>query len=92
MGGAVNQAVVIELLVVFAFNVVFTQMLLATHPDLNSGIQMSSGWRGLQERVPGPSDAGSLVRFSGLYVIRDVWSLRRGSSDTWAKHYGRRGS
>jgi phospholipid/cholesterol/gamma-HCH transport system permease protein len=35
VGRAVNQAVVIELLVVFAFNVVFTQMLLATHPEIN---------------------------------------------------------
>ncbi len=34
VGRAVNQAVVIQLLVVFAFNVVFTQMLLATHPDV----------------------------------------------------------
>jgi phospholipid/cholesterol/gamma-HCH transport system permease protein len=35
VGRAVNQAVVIELLVVFAFNVVFTQLLLATHPNLD---------------------------------------------------------
>jgi phospholipid/cholesterol/gamma-HCH transport system permease protein len=36
VGRAVNQSVVIELLVVFAFNVVFTQMLLATHPELTA--------------------------------------------------------
>ena len=36
VGRAVNQAVVIMLLVVFAFNVVFTQMLLATHPELTA--------------------------------------------------------
>jgi phospholipid/cholesterol/gamma-HCH transport system permease protein len=36
VGRAVNQAVVIMLLVVFAFNVVFTQLLLATHPELTA--------------------------------------------------------
>ena len=36
VGRAVNQAVVIMLLVVFAFNVVFTQMLLSTHPELTA--------------------------------------------------------
>ena len=34
VGRAVNQAVVIALLAVFAFNYVFTQTLLATHPDI----------------------------------------------------------
>jgi phospholipid/cholesterol/gamma-HCH transport system permease protein len=34
VGRAVNQAVVISLLAVFSFNYVFTQMLLATHPDI----------------------------------------------------------
>ena len=34
VGRAVNQAVVISLLGVFAFNYVFTQVLLATHPEL----------------------------------------------------------
>ena len=36
VGRAVNQSVVIELLVVFAFNVVFTQLLLATNPELTA--------------------------------------------------------
>jgi phospholipid/cholesterol/gamma-HCH transport system permease protein len=35
VGRAVNEAVVICLMGVFAFNFVFTQTLLATHPDLN---------------------------------------------------------
>jgi len=35
VGRAVNQAVVIALLGVFAFNFVFTQTLLATHPEIN---------------------------------------------------------
>ena len=34
VGRAVNQAVVVALMVVFAFNYVFTQTLLATHPEL----------------------------------------------------------
>jgi phospholipid/cholesterol/gamma-HCH transport system permease protein len=34
VGRAVNQAVVIATLGVFAFNYVFTQTLLATHPDI----------------------------------------------------------
>jgi phospholipid/cholesterol/gamma-HCH transport system permease protein len=35
VGRAVNRAVVIELLIVFAFNSVFTQLLLSTHPELS---------------------------------------------------------
>jgi phospholipid/cholesterol/gamma-HCH transport system permease protein len=35
VGRAVNQAVVIAFLGVFAFNYVFTQTLLATHPEIN---------------------------------------------------------
>jgi phospholipid/cholesterol/gamma-HCH transport system permease protein len=35
VGRAVNQSVVIELLVAFAFNAAFTQLLLATNPDLS---------------------------------------------------------
>jgi phospholipid/cholesterol/gamma-HCH transport system permease protein len=35
VGRAVNQAVVISFIGVFAFNYVFTQTLLATHPELN---------------------------------------------------------
>ncbi len=34
VGRAVNQAVVLAFLAVFAFNYVFTQMLLATHPEI----------------------------------------------------------
>jgi phospholipid/cholesterol/gamma-HCH transport system permease protein len=34
VGRAVNEAVVMALMGVFAFNYVFTQTLLATHPDL----------------------------------------------------------
>jgi phospholipid/cholesterol/gamma-HCH transport system permease protein len=34
VGRAVNQAVVISILGIGAFNYVFTQMLLATHPSL----------------------------------------------------------
>ena len=36
VGTAVNEAVVIAFMGVFAFNYVFTQTLLATHPDLNT--------------------------------------------------------
>jgi phospholipid/cholesterol/gamma-HCH transport system permease protein len=34
VGRAVNQAVVIAFLGIFAFNYVFTQVLLATHPQI----------------------------------------------------------
>jgi phospholipid/cholesterol/gamma-HCH transport system permease protein len=34
VGRAVNESVVISFIGVFAFNYVFTQTLLATHPDL----------------------------------------------------------
>jgi phospholipid/cholesterol/gamma-HCH transport system permease protein len=34
VGRAVNQAVVVSTLGVFAFNYVFTQTLLATHPEI----------------------------------------------------------
>ena len=34
VGRAVNQSVVISIMAVFAFNYVFTQTLLATHPEL----------------------------------------------------------
>jgi phospholipid/cholesterol/gamma-HCH transport system permease protein len=36
VGRAVNQAVVVSLLAVFAFNYVFTQTLLATHPEIST--------------------------------------------------------
>ena len=36
VGRAVNQAVVISLVAVSAFNYVFTAVLLATHPDLQT--------------------------------------------------------
>jgi phospholipid/cholesterol/gamma-HCH transport system permease protein len=36
VGRAVNQAVVIAILGIFAFNFVFTQTLLATHPELSN--------------------------------------------------------
>ena len=35
VGRAVNQAVVIEFLAIFALNSIFTQVLLATHPDIS---------------------------------------------------------
>ncbi len=35
VGRAVNQAVVVSLLGVFSFNYVFTQTLLATHPEIS---------------------------------------------------------
>jgi phospholipid/cholesterol/gamma-HCH transport system permease protein len=34
VGRAVNQAVVIAFIGIFAFNIVFTQALLATHPEI----------------------------------------------------------
>ena len=36
VGRAVNQAVVIAIMGIFAFNFVFTQTLLATHPELSN--------------------------------------------------------
>ena len=36
VGRAVNQAVVISFLGIFAFNYTFTQVLLATHPEITS--------------------------------------------------------
>jgi phospholipid/cholesterol/gamma-HCH transport system permease protein len=36
VGRAVNEAVVISFMGVFAFNYVFTQTLLATHPELQT--------------------------------------------------------
>jgi phospholipid/cholesterol/gamma-HCH transport system permease protein len=36
VGRAVNEAVVIAFMGVFAFNYVFTQTLLATHPELQT--------------------------------------------------------
>ena len=35
VGRAVNQAVVVAVVAVFAFNYVFTQTLLATHPEIS---------------------------------------------------------
>jgi phospholipid/cholesterol/gamma-HCH transport system permease protein len=35
VGRAVNEAVVVAMLLVFAFNYVFTQTLLATHPEIS---------------------------------------------------------
>jgi phospholipid/cholesterol/gamma-HCH transport system permease protein len=35
VGRAVNQGVVVEFLAIFAFNYVFTQTLLATHPEIS---------------------------------------------------------
>ena len=35
VGRAVNQGVVITFLAIFAFNYVFTQTLLATHPEIS---------------------------------------------------------
>ncbi len=48
VGRAVNQAVVIAFLGVFAFNYVFTQTLLATHPDI-----LRDPLSGLAQRPPG---------------------------------------
>jgi phospholipid/cholesterol/gamma-HCH transport system permease protein len=39
VGSAVNQAVVLPLLGVFAFNYAFTQTLLATHPEITTIIK-----------------------------------------------------
>jgi phospholipid/cholesterol/gamma-HCH transport system permease protein len=36
VGTAVNEAVVVAFIGIFAFNYVFTQTLLATHPDISS--------------------------------------------------------
>ena len=62
VGRAVNEAVVIAFLGVFAFNYVFTQTLLATHPELNV-IKYMPGWLAV------PRDwlasLGEIARFCG---------------------------
>ncbi len=45
VGRAVNEAVVTSLLGVFAFNYVFTQTLLATHPEISVSSSDAAGWR-----------------------------------------------
>src|SRR5213075_2886324 len=44
VGRAVNEAVVIAFLGVFAFNYVFTQTLLATHPEISQIRECPAGW------------------------------------------------
>src|SRR5438045_4822573 len=45
VGRAVNQGVVIAFLGIFAFNYVFTQTLLATHPEISVVQEWSLAWR-----------------------------------------------
>ena len=78
VGRAVNQAVVIAFLGVFAFNYVFTQTLLATHPEINGDpvaerTMNDVGW------LPIPRDwiasFGEIAKFAGR-ILGEVFSLR----------------
>ena len=71
VGRAVNQAVVISFLGIGAFNYVFTQTLLATHPQIlvikmNELLAVPREWL---------ASTGEIARFAGN-VVRDVWGLR----------------
>ena len=72
VGRAVNQAVVIAFLGVFAFNYVFTQTLLATHPEITV-IQLMGDWLAV------PRDwiasFGEIAKFCGR-VLGQVYGLR----------------
>ena len=63
VGRAVNEAVVIAFLGVFAFNYVFTQTLLATHPEISRDQVDGAGWLAV------PRDwlasLGDIARFCG---------------------------
>ena len=71
VGRAVNQAVVIAIMGVFSFNYVFTQTLLATHPEILN-LKMN-GWLAI------PRDwiasFGEIVRFCAR-VVGEVFGLR----------------
>ena len=81
-GRAVNQAVVIAFLGIFAFNYTFTQVLLATHPAIttiakrfgedNRRSRMSD-W--LEDPQGWLISSGQMLKFIGA-VIRDVFNLR----------------
>ncbi len=82
VGRAVNEAVVIAFLGVFAFNYVFTQTLLATHPEIRRELPgVITPWRRVE--MPGwlavPRDwlgsLGDIARFSGR-VMGIVYSGR----------------
>ena len=86
VGTAVNEAVVIAFMGVFAFNYVFTQTLLATHPEISSD-QVSDG--GCMGWMAVPRDwlasLGEIARFCGrvmgmVYSGRVFQLLRRGAA------------
>ena len=72
VGRAVNQAVVIAFLGIFAFNYAFTQTLLATHPEITTIVEVMAS---LSERAA-LGDAEGLDRD----LRRDRQVRRRGSS------------
>ena len=63
VGRAVNQAVVIAFLGVFAFNYVFTQTLLATHPEIP--VIMIDGRTWLAVPRDWIANFGEIVKFCG---------------------------
>ena len=82
MGRAVNEAVVIALLAVFAFNYVFTQTLLATHPEI-SVIKVMPGWLAVPRDWLG--SLGDIARFGGRVMGERLLGpgaalLRRGAA------------
>ena len=90
VGRAVNQAVVIAFLGIFAFNYVFTQVLLATHPRADDDRQMTAESRSDVDRrqrtrsTEEEHDAGLARRAAGVarVVRRDRQVLREGASAT----------
>ena len=85
VGRAVNEAVVIAFMGVFAFNYVFTQTLLATHPELQT-IESSSmsAWLDSSRATGSPRSVrspASAARVMGLvYSGRVFQLLRRGAA------------
>ena len=74
VGRAVNQGVVIEFLGIFAFNYVFTQTLLATHPEI-SVIKCVMGKTWLSVPKDWIASFGDIAKFSAR-VIADVFNGR----------------
>ena len=88
VGRAVNQAVVIAFLGIFAFNYAFTQTLLATHPEITTIIKIS-GQTPMNDLIVTPKGwieaFGEIVKFAAQ-VVGEVFTparvqvLRRGAA------------
>ena len=73
VGRAVNQGVVIEFLGIFAFNYVFTQTLLATHPEISGHQVMGRTW--LSVPRDWISSFGEIAKFCGR-IVANVFNGR----------------